>query len=131
MDVHCKSEPGPWPDANRYARLSPTIPGYSMEVVFITYESELGVDEIDELFRERAGKYREMDGLLQKFYVHDEESGRVGGIYLFDSPESRDALFDADVHASLRDAYAVTDIEIETYHVTFPLYPVADVSASG
>ena len=101
-----------------------------MEVVFITYESDLSVEAIDELFRERAQRYREMDGLLQKFYLHDEESGRVGGIYLFDSPESRDALFEADVHASLRDAYAVRDIEIETYHVMFPLYPTADVWAS-
>ena len=102
-----------------------------MEVVVVTYESELSVEAVDGLFRERAGKYREMEGLLQKFYLHDAESGRVGGIYLFDSPASRDALFETDVHASLRDAYAVSDIEIQTYHVTFPLYPVTDVSASG
>lgn len=93
-----------------------------MEIVFITYESELSVEEIEALFRERSQTYREMEGLLQKFYLHDEESGRVGGIYVFDSEESRDALFDSDIHASLRDAYAVRDIDIATFHVMFPLY---------
>lgn len=97
-----------------------------MEVVFITYESELSVEEIDDLFRERSGKYREMDGLVQKLYLHDEESGRVGGIYVFDSEESRDALFDSDIHASLRDAYAVRDIDVSTFHVMFPLYESAE-----
>jgi heme-degrading monooxygenase HmoA len=83
--------------------------------------------EIESLFRERSGKYREMDGLLQKFYLHDEESGRVGGTYVFDSAASRDALFDSDVHASLRDAYAVRSIDIETYHVLFPLYDTVGI----
>jgi hypothetical protein len=52
-----------------------------MEIVFVTCESALSVEEIESLCRERSGKYREMDGLLQEFYLHDEESGRVGGIY--------------------------------------------------
>ncbi|WP_380675854.1 YdhR family protein [Salinigranum sp. GCM10025319] len=97
-----------------------------MEVVFVTYESGLSVEEIESLFRERAANYRDMDGLVQKCYLHDEESGRVGGVYVVDSPEARDALFDSDVHASLRDAYAARDIDIETYHVVFPLYRAAE-----
>jgi len=101
-----------------------------MEVAFITYESALDVAEVESLFRERAGKYREMEGLLQKFYLHDEESGRVGGIYVFESAASLDGLFESDVHASLRDAYEARDVEIETYHVTFPLYESAEFPAS-
>jgi hypothetical protein len=101
-----------------------------MEIVFITYESELDVDEIESLFRERSQKYREMEELLQKFYLHDEESGRVGGIYVFDSEASRDRLFESDIHASLREAYKVRDIDIETYHVMFPLYESAEFPAS-
>jgi len=102
-----------------------------MEVVFITYDSELGDEEIDALFDERADNYREMDGLLQKFYLRDEESGRVGGIYVFDSEQSRDALFDSDVHASLRDAYAARDVDIQTFHVTFPLYEAVEYPAAA
>lgn len=101
-----------------------------MEIVFITYESEFDVDEVESLFRERSQKYREMDGLLQKFYLHDEESGRVGGIYVFDSGESADGFFESDIHSTLREAYKLRDIEIETYHVMFPLYESAEFPAS-
>ena len=75
-------------------------------------------------------KYREMDGLLQKFYLDDEESGRVGGIYLFDSEESAERLFESDIHSSLREAYKVRDIDIARHHVMFPLCESADVSTS-
>ena len=102
-----------------------------MEIVFISFESGLSIDEVDELFRERAGHYREMDGLLQKFYLHDEERGRVGGIYVFDSRASSDALFESDIHASLRDAYEARDVEVRRFHVTLPLYESVDFSASG
>lgn len=102
-----------------------------MEIVFITYRSELSVDEIETLFRKRSDKYREMQGLIQKYYLHDDESGRVGGIYVFDSEEACDALFESDIHSSLREAYEVRDIDIETFHVMFPLYETEVASASS
>jgi heme-degrading monooxygenase HmoA len=97
-----------------------------MEIVFITFESGLGIDEVDDLFHERAGHYREMDGLLQKFYLHDEESGRVGGIYVFDSKASSDALFESDVNASLEAAYEARDVEVRRFDVMLPLYESAE-----
>lgn len=102
-----------------------------MEIVFITYRSDLSVDEIETLFRKRSDKYREMQGLIQKYYLHDDESGRVGGIYVFDSEEACDALFESDIHSSLREAYEVRDIDIETFHVMFPLYETEVASPSS
>ena len=101
-----------------------------MEIVFISFESGLDIDEVDDLFRERAGHYREMDGLLQKFYLHDEESGRVGGIYVFDSEESSEALFESDIHASLRDAYEARDVEVRRFYLMLPLYESAEFPTS-
>lgn len=101
-----------------------------MEIVCITFESELSLEEIEARFRDRAQQFRDMDGLLQKFYIHDEKRGRVGGIYVFDSEESRDALFESEVHARLRDGSDVRDLDITTFHVVFPLYEALDGSAS-
>jgi heme-degrading monooxygenase HmoA len=101
-----------------------------MEIVSITFESELSFEAIESRFRERAHQFRDMDGLLQKFYIHDEESGRVGAIYLFDSEASRDALFDSEIHARLRNGPDVRDLDISTFHVVFPLYDSGSVSAS-
>ena len=101
-----------------------------MEIVFITFESESSLEEIGSRFRDRAKQFRDMAGLLQKFYVRDEESGRVVGIYVFDSKESRDALFESEVHAKLRDGSDVRDLTITTFHVVFPLYESGDFAAS-
>ncbi len=101
-----------------------------MEIVFITFESELSLEEVESRFRQRAQQFRDMDGLLQKFYIRDEESGRVGGIYVFDSEASRDSLFDSEVHAKLREGPDVRDLDVSTFHVMFPLYGSGDVSAS-
>jgi heme-degrading monooxygenase HmoA len=101
-----------------------------MEIVFITFESESSLEEIESRFRERAQQFRDMAGLLQKFYLHDDGSGRVGGIYVFDSEESRDALFESEIHAKLRDGSDVRDLDITTFHVMFPLYEPRDVSTS-
>lgn len=101
----------------------------SVEIVFIRYASELSAEEIDRLSQERSDNYRAMDGLLQKYYIHNEESDRFGGIYVFDSSQSADALFESDINASLRDVYSVTDIEIERFPVMFPLYEPSEVPA--
>ncbi|KAB1192291.1 hypothetical protein GJR96_02065 [Haloferax sp. MBLA0076] len=99
-----------------------------MEIVFITFESELRLEEVEARFRARTRQFRDMGGLLQKFYVHDEQRGRNGGIYVFDSEASRDALFESEIHANLRDAPDVHDLDIVTFHVLFPLYEFGDVS---
>jgi len=101
-----------------------------VELVCDTSESESSLEGIESRFRERAQQFRDMDGLLQKFYIEDEESGRVGGIYVFDSEESRDALFESEINAKLRDGSDVRDLDITTFHVVFPLYESGDVSAS-
>lgn len=103
-----------------------------MGVVLITYESELPPDEVAARFRERSGKYREMEGLVQKLYFRDEATGRFGGIYVFDSEASRDALFETDIHATLREAYAVKgDVDISTFHLEFPLYDSVNLATAG
>lgn len=55
-------------------------------------------------------------------YLQDEESGRVGGFYIFDSEASRDAFFTSDLRATIGDAYAVNgEPDISTFHLLFPL----------
>lgn len=53
--------------------------------------------EVLELFNKRADKYRKVKGLLQKLYIHDESTGDVGGVYVFDSKESLEAYRNSDL----------------------------------
>lgn len=93
-----------------------------MEVVFVTFESELSSDALERTLRKRAEKFREVDGLVQKFYLQEEASGRVGGFYIFDSEASRDAFFESDLRDSIGDAYAVKgEPDVSMFHLLFPL----------
>lgn len=93
-----------------------------MEVVFVAFESALSDEKLEETLRSRAEKFRDVEGLVQKFYLQDRERGRVGGFYIFDSEASRDAFFESDLRATIGDAYAVTgEPDVSLFHLLFPL----------
>lgn len=93
-----------------------------MEVVFVTFESELSNEELEETLHSRAERFREVEGLVQKFYLRDPERGRVGGFYVFESEDSRDAYLESELRATIGDAYAVKgEPDVSMYHLLFPL----------
>ncbi|WP_144903223.1 YdhR family protein [Halobellus captivus] len=96
-----------------------------MELVFATFESELNHEEIIETMRQRAAKFREVEGLVQKYFVHDRDNDRYGACFVFDSERSRDAYFESELSASVGDAYAITgDPSVTKAHLLFPLREV-------
>jgi hypothetical protein len=58
-----------------------------VQLLMILYKSALGMERIKELFHERAAKYDQLPGLMQKLYLSDPATGEVGGIYVFESDE--------------------------------------------
>jgi heme-degrading monooxygenase HmoA len=93
-----------------------------MEAVFAMFESELSHEEVEETMRKRAERFREVDGLVQKYFVHDEETERYGAFFIFDSRESRDAYFASDLSAGVGEAYAITGTpEVTKARLLFPL----------
>jgi hypothetical protein len=88
-----------------------------MEVAFATFESELDAGEVEETMLERAEKFREVEGLVQKFYFHDAGNDRFGAFFIFESEASRDAYF-----AGVSEAYAVSgEPDVTTGRMLFPL----------
>ena len=50
----------------------------------------LSREEAREIFLTTAPKYREMEGLIRKYYMLSQDGGTAGGVYLWNSQE--DAL---------------------------------------
>lgn len=86
-----------------------------MEIYFIVFKSGLHPEEVIRNFKERAAKYREIKGLVQKYYVHDESSGEFGGIYLFDTKENMEAFSNSDVAKSIGSAQKFIEPPTEKY----------------
>ncbi|MBS4730373.1 YdhR family protein [Mycobacterium sp. SM1] len=62
-------------------------------------------EEIDTVFKESSERYRHVKGLIRKYYIRTEDNTRGGGIYLFDTQESADRLYDAAWRKSFVERY--------------------------
>ncbi len=53
-------------------------------------------DQARDMFSSTAPKYREIQGLIRKYYVLSEDGGTGGGVYLWRSREDAEKLYTAD-----------------------------------
>ena len=75
--------------------------------LLVKFKSRLELDELQRRYRERMPKFRALSGLVQKYYVHDEATGEIGGLYLWDSEESLKAYLGSDLRKTIGSAYEV------------------------
>lgn len=71
-------------------------------------KSELSREEFERRYRERMPRFREIEGLIQKYYAFEEATGEWAGIYLFESEGSLARYLESDLRASIPEAYALT-----------------------
>lgn len=78
-----------------------------MIIQIIKFESALSEDDVMAVAEERAPQFREIPGLLQKYYVKLDRPNHYGGVYIWDSTESLSAYRESDLAASIPVAYKV------------------------
>jgi hypothetical protein len=82
----------------------------------------LSIEEIMEIAESRADEFRALPGLTQKYYLHDPETGEVGGCYLWDSAEDLDEYKRSELSASIAEAYqAESEPRIDVLRILMPL----------
>ncbi|MCL7985746.1 MAG: YdhR family protein [marine benthic group bacterium] len=72
-------------------------------------KSELPREEMERRYLERLPQFRQVAGLIQKYYSYDESTGEWAGIYLWDSEESLARYLDSDLRKSIPEAYELTE----------------------
>ncbi len=93
-----------------------------MVIEFVKFKSGLSDEQVRRVMEERAPQYRAIAGLVQKYYVRDPQTGEFGGIYLWDSEESRRAFRESELARTISSAYqSVGPAHVETLEVLFPL----------
>lgn len=58
-----------------------------------------------EIFSGTAPKYREVQGLIRKYYVLSKDGGTAGGVYLWNSLEDAERLYTDEWKKFIRDKY--------------------------
>ena len=93
-----------------------------MVIQFVRITTALAHEEVRQIMEERAPRFREVPGLLQKYYGYDSESGAYCGCYLFDSEQSRQAFRKSELASTIPVAYQAQELRVEPYEVLFPLH---------
>jgi heme-degrading monooxygenase HmoA len=72
-------------------------------------KSELSREEFERRYKERLPQFRDVTGLVQKYYSYEESTGEWAGIYLWDSEESLARYLESDLRKSISAAYELTE----------------------
>lgn len=87
-------------------------------ILLVRFKSKLPLDQVRNIVEERAPEFRALQGLQQKYYMQDAESGEVAGLYLWESSDAFTAYRNSELRASIAEAYqAESDPRIEVYQV--------------
>ena len=65
----------------------------------------LSVEKAREIFSSTAPKYREIHGLIRKYYLLSMDGGTAGGVYLWKTPEDAERLFTDAWKQFIREKY--------------------------
>ena len=86
--------------------------------------SALPPAEFERRYNERMPQFRDLPGLIQKYYAYDPSTGEWAGIYLWDSEESLTAYLASDLRKSIATAYELTEPpRIERFDLVDALRP--------
>ena len=84
-----------------------------MELLLFLFKSGLPDEDVLKVADDRAKEYRNVPGLILKFYVQDHESNQRGGVFVFDSKENLNAFWASELAKSTRNAYQFTEPPLE------------------
>lgn len=79
-----------------------------MIMQIVRFQTELSMDEIQAIAQAREVDFRKVPGLVQKYYIHSNETGEYGGVYIWESIESLSAFRDSELAASIPQTYKLT-----------------------
>jgi hypothetical protein len=74
-------------------------------LVQIKLPEPMTTDKARSVFGETAPKYREVKGLIRKYYILSEDGETAGGVYLWKSRETAEQLYTDDWKAFILQKY--------------------------
>lgn len=93
-----------------------------MILQIIKLKSNLPEEALLAIANERAPQFKEIKGLLQKYYVKIGQSGQYGGIYVWESQEALNTYRNSDLAKSIPEAYEIVEAPtIEIMDILFQL----------
>ncbi|MGR3320414.1 MAG: YdhR family protein [Pseudooceanicola sp.] len=94
-----------------------------MIVQFVQFESSLTEAEVLAVARERAPEFRDVPGLVQKFYLKLDKPDHFGGFYIWESREALMAFRESELAKTIPAAYRIIGApDVDIHQMYFPLH---------
>ncbi len=95
----------------------------SKAVLSVRFKSTYSSEELSDLFHQHLEDFKNVPGLIQKYYVADENSETVGGIYVFENKDARAAFWESKLAKGIPATYGVKmeTISVEELEVTIEM----------
>ncbi len=92
-------------------------------VLSVKFQSSLAPEALAKTCQEGLDTFRNIPGLIQKYYIMEEKTGAISGIYLFTSTDARDTFWNSDLAKTIPMEYGVIleSLRVEQYEVAIVL----------
>jgi hypothetical protein len=92
-------------------------------VLSVRFNSTYGSKDLVNLFQNDLEDFKNVPGLIQKYYVAEENTGVNGGIYVFENKETREAFWNSKLAKSIPGRYGVKleTLRVEELNVTIDM----------
>lgn len=78
-----------------------------MIVRIVRFRSGLKDEDVMSAFESRSPRYREVEGLVQKYYLRFPQTGEFGAVYVWDSQSALDRFNASALARSIPEVYRV------------------------
>ena len=92
-------------------------------VLAVKFNSSYSSTELINLFTMDLEAFRNVPGLVYKYYIAEETTGAKGGIYIFDTKASREAFWTSPLAQEIPALYGVKleTLRVEQYDIDIDL----------
>ena len=74
-------------------------------VVQFTLPKPVSLEEAARTFESSAPKYKNLPGLVRKYYLRSEDGARAGGVYLWETRAAAEAVYNGEWKARVKALY--------------------------
>jgi Putative mono-oxygenase ydhR len=92
-------------------------------VLSVKFKSTLSPEKLINTCTQHLNDFKNVRGLLQKYYIAEEGTGAISGIYLFETKSAREAFWTSDVAKDIPGRYGVIPetLRVERYDMAIVL----------
>lgn len=92
-------------------------------VLAVKFNSVLSPEKLMQVTREDLGTFRNVKGLVQKYYIAEETTGALSGLYFFETKNDRASFWKSELATNIPARYGVIPdtLRVEQYEMAIVL----------